>query len=265
MATGRVPVTPVVKGSPVAFVRIAPDGVPKAGVVKVGDVARAMPPDPVTASPRAVPTPAPRPPRFAAVYPVQFVRTPDAGVPSAAVTSVGELSVAVPRVGLVPKTSEPDPVSSVTAVARLALDGVERNAATPAPRPEIPVDTGSPVALVRTAADGVPRAGVTRVGEVAKTLAPVPVSSVRSAARLPLVGVPRNVAAPAAKPDTPVEIGRPVALVSVPLAGVPSAGVTSVGDVARTTAPEPVTPLDRLDAAGCAEDGVPSVAMALIH
>ena len=34
--TGRVPVTPVVKGSPVAFVNTAAEGVPRAGVVKVG-------------------------------------------------------------------------------------------------------------------------------------------------------------------------------------------------------------------------------------
>ena len=37
---GRLPVTPVVNGSPVAFVRTAADGVPSAGVVSVGEVAR---------------------------------------------------------------------------------------------------------------------------------------------------------------------------------------------------------------------------------
>ena len=36
LATGKVPVTPVVKGSPVAFVSTAADGVPSAGVVNVG-------------------------------------------------------------------------------------------------------------------------------------------------------------------------------------------------------------------------------------
>jgi hypothetical protein len=34
--TGKVPVTPVVKGSPVALVSTAAEGVPRAGVVKVG-------------------------------------------------------------------------------------------------------------------------------------------------------------------------------------------------------------------------------------
>ena len=42
-------------------------------------------------------------------------------------------------------------------------------------------------------------------------------------------------------PVTPVVSGNPVALVSTAAEGVPSAGVTSVGLVARTIPPEPVT------------------------
>ena len=76
LATGRVPVTPVVKGRPVALV-ITPDaGVPNAGVIKVGDVAN---------------------------------------------------------------TNAPEPVSSLTAVARFALEGVPNQVATPAPKEVIPV------------------------------------------------------------------------------------------------------------------------------
>ena len=41
LAIGRVPVTPVVKGSPVALVRVTADGVPRFGVVNTGDVASA--------------------------------------------------------------------------------------------------------------------------------------------------------------------------------------------------------------------------------
>lgn len=67
-------------------------------------------------------------------------------------------------VGFVPKTRDPLPVSSVTAVARLALDGVARNVATPAPRPETPVLIGNPVQLVRVPDAGVPKAGVVNVG-----------------------------------------------------------------------------------------------------
>jgi hypothetical protein len=46
-------------------------------------------------------------------------------------------SVGVVKVGEVAKTNAPDPVSSVTAEARFALDGVARNVATPVPSPVI--------------------------------------------------------------------------------------------------------------------------------
>ena len=178
----------------------------------------------------------------------------------------------------------------MTADARFALDGVAKNVATPVPRPLTPVLIGSPVALVSVAADGVPKLGVTRVGEVAKTNEPLPVSSVTAAAKLALDGVASHVATPVPRPlillglmpvqlvrspddgvpsaplnvtnapaeptftasavrtpvpvpVRPVEIGRPVAFVSVSAVGVPSAGVTSVGDVARTMLPEPVVVL----------------------
>ena len=95
--------------------------------------------------------------------------------------------------------------------------------------PVTPVVRGSPVQLVSVPDEGVPKTGVTSVGDVAKTRAPDPVSFVTAAAKLALVGVARNVATPVPRPETPVEIGRPVQLVSVPLAGVPRAGVVSVG------------------------------------
>ena len=68
---------------------------------------------------------------------------------------------------------------------------------------------GSHVALVNTRALGVPRAGVTSVGEVANTKAPLHVSSVTALARLALDGVAR-------KADT--QVPRPVI--------EPTAGVT---------------------------------------
>jgi len=60
LATGNVPVTPLVKGKPVTLVITPEAGVPSAGVTRVGLVARTMPPEPVTALPRAVATPVPR-------------------------------------------------------------------------------------------------------------------------------------------------------------------------------------------------------------
>lgn len=85
--------------------------------------------------------------------------------PSTGVTSVGDVA----------KTRDPEPVSSVTTVLRFALEGVARNVATPAAKPEMPVETGSPVQFVSVPDVGVPRIGVTSVGDVASTTLPVPV------------------------------------------------------------------------------------------
>jgi hypothetical protein len=88
--------------------------------------------------------------------------------------------------------------------------------------------------LVNVALVGVPKTGVTKVGEVAKTNEPDPVSSVTALARFALVGVAKNVAIPVPKPETPVLIGNPVVFVKTPLEGVPSAGVVKVGEVRVT-------------------------------
>jgi hypothetical protein len=61
--------------------------------------------------------------------------------------------------------------------------------------------------------------------------------------KAPLVGVEVKPVPPFAigkVPVTPVLNGKPVALVKTPLAGVPKAGVTRVGDVFKTTDPDPV-------------------------
>ena len=76
-----------------------------------------------------------------------------------------------------------------------------------------------------------PRTGVTKVGVVANTAEPVPVSSVNAVRKLALLGVAKNVATLVPKPLTPVAIGSPVQLVKVPLAGVPSTGRTKVESV----------------------------------
>jgi hypothetical protein len=72
---------------------------------------------------------------------------------------------------------------------------------------------------------------------VAKTFAPVPVSSVNAAAKFADVGVAKKVATLVPSPETPVDIGSPVQLVSVPLEGVPRTGVTKVGDVSESVSP----------------------------
>jgi len=168
------------------------------------------------------------------------------------VALVGVPKMGVTRVGLVAKTLAPVPVSSVKAAKRLAELNEPRDVALPvdviapvrfalvvtlpAVRPE-----AVPVILVPTKADGVPKAGVTNVGDVAKTKEPVPVSSVTAEIRFALDGVARKVATPVPRPETPVLIGKPVALVKVPLVGVPRMGVTRVGEVANTAEPVPVS------------------------
>ena len=85
-----------------------------------------------------------------------------------------------------------------------------------------------------------PIIGVTKVGVLANTKEPVPVSSDKVANKLALVGVAKKVATPVPKPLTPVVIGNPVALVKVTEVGVPNIGVTKVGLVDNTKLPEPV-------------------------
>ena len=110
------------------------------------------------------------------------------------------------KVGVVANTSGPEPVSSVTAAAKLAEDGVARNVATLAPRPLTPVLIGSPVQL-----DNVPLEGVPNAPPLTTNAPAVPTLTANAVATL----VP--------SPLTPVEIGRPVQLESVPLEGVPNA------------------------------------------
>jgi hypothetical protein len=90
--------------------------------------------------------------------PVRLVATPDVGVPSKGVTSVGEVA----------KTKEPVPVSFVTAAIKLALEGVAKNVAIPVPKPDTPVAIGRPVAFVR-----VTDAGVFRIAPAPNVATPV--------------------------------------------------------------------------------------------
>jgi hypothetical protein len=238
------PLMPVLIGSPVQFVKVPEVGVPNIGVTRVGDVPKTFNPVPVLVvivaakfallgafRNVAIPVAKPLMP-VETGNPVQFVRVPEAGVPSKGVT----------KLGLVAKTNDPVPVLSVTAVAKLALEGVPRNVAIPVPKPLIPVLIGSPVQFVKVPEAGIPNTGATNVGEVAKTRAPVPVSSVIAAAKLALLGVDKKVAIPAASPLTPVEIGRPVQLVRTPEEAVPNAGVIKEGELFPAKAPEPLCP-----------------------
>jgi hypothetical protein len=155
--------------------------------------------------------------------------------------AVATPNTGVTRVGVLANTLAPLPVSSVKANAKLADDGVAKKVATLAAKPDTPVEIGSPVQLVRVPEVGVPNNGVVRVGDVANTKSPVPVSSVTADSKLAEDGVAKNVATFAAKPETPDEIGRPVQLVKVPEPGVPNTGVMKVGVLLNTKRPVPVS------------------------
>ena len=133
LPTGKLPTTPVESGRPVALVKTAADGVPRAGVMSVGDVARAIPPEPVTDTPRAAGTPAPSdvtpvPPFDAGSVPVTpvvsgrpvaLVNVPDMGVPKAAPVRIGDVSVRLETVVIVfPRGKFVDP--KVIGVAKFA-------------------------------------------------------------------------------------------------------------------------------------------------
>jgi len=137
---------------PVRFVTVPLLGVPNAPPLTTG--APAVPT--LTARAVAMPVPSPETPVLMG-RPVQLVRVPLDGVPRTGVT----------RVGLLESTTLVVPVEVVTPVPPFATGKV----------PVTPVVSGRPVALVSTAADGVPRFGVVRLGLVANTSAPEPVSS----------------------------------------------------------------------------------------
>jgi hypothetical protein len=136
----------------VQFVKTPDVGVPNNGVTKVGLVVKEIAPDPFTLAANAVATPVPYPVVPAIGNPVQFVKTPDVGVPNNGVT----------KVGLVVKEIAPDPFT-------LAANAV----ATPVPYPVVPA-IGSPVQFVNVPLVGVPRIGVTKVGLIVPAYDPVP-------------------------------------------------------------------------------------------
>ena len=57
LVMAKTPVIPEVKGKPVAFVKIAAEGVPKSGVTKLAEVALTTSPDPVVAISSTTPAP----------------------------------------------------------------------------------------------------------------------------------------------------------------------------------------------------------------
>ena len=103
---------------------------------------------------------------------------------------------------------------------------------------------GKPVAFVKLIAEGVPKLGVTKVGEVAKTKAPVPVSSEITPANSAEVvaAIIFNLSVVITKVFE-VGIVVPFTLEAV---ATPKTGVTKVGEVALTTSPLPVVAISSI-------------------
>ncbi len=207
------PETPVDIGKPVQLVRVPEPGVPNAGVMKVGELLNTKRPEPVSS---------------------EITPASSADVVAANTLSLFPVVVNVPAVGNVTL------VAAVVVSVKLLAPEVAK--VDPSAKVKVADVAGAVKAtLLILVAVATPSTGVTSVGVLANTLAPVPVSSVSAAAKLAEEGVAKNVAMLAAKPDTPVDIGKPVQLVRVPEPGVPNAGVMKVGELLNTKRPVPVS------------------------
>lgn len=155
--TGKLPVTPVDNGKPVAFVSVTLVGVPKTGVVSVGLVDRTTLPVPVL-----VVTPVP--PLATANVPVS-VMVPDVVigppvvdkpvVPPATLTDVTVPALAA-GVAQVPSPRQKVVLDALVPLLRFVTGRL----------PVMPVVNGKPVALVSVTLAGVPSVGVVIVGLV---------------------------------------------------------------------------------------------------
>lgn len=177
--TGRFPVTPVVRGKPVALVSVTDDGVPSAGVTRVGDVAKTLLPVPVLATTDSAPV---LPDVITAPLVVRFDNVPifcDVFTESTLLVLVSP----VPATELATVVALP---AEVMGPVRLAFV-VTFPAVNPA---------AVPVMFVPTKEDGVPRAGVINVGDVESTALPVPVEVVTPVPPLATAKVPARVIAP---------------------------------------------------------------------
>ncbi len=170
LVTGRFPTTPVERGSPVQLVNTPLVGVPRRGVIRAGLVSMTnLEPVPVCeATEVAFPTEVIGPVRFALVASLPFnfwiawrIESVAETVPAPDVNPVRTLAITAALVKVVAFPIE------VTSPVRLALVVTF---------PEVRPDA-VPEIFVPTKTEGVPRDGVTRVGDVANTRLPDPVSS----------------------------------------------------------------------------------------
>jgi hypothetical protein len=160
LVTGRLPVTPVARFRPVAFVRVTDEGVPSAGEMSVGELFRTTLPLPVEV---VVPVP-----------PLVTFSVPESvTAPLVAVLGAKPVEPALKVVTLI----KPGGVAQVPSPRQK----VEADAAVPEFRfvtgrlPVTPVESGRFVPFERFMTLGVPSDGETSVALVLRTTLPVPV------------------------------------------------------------------------------------------
>ena len=141
--------------------------------------------------------------------------------------------IEVVKVGAVPKTAAPEPVSSVRAVKRLDEVNEPSEAA-------LPTEVTIPVrlALVVTFPAVRPEAVPVRLVATPELGVPSAPPLVTNDPAVPMF-TPRAVKTPVPAPVSPVLIGRPVPLVRVTADGVPKFGVVKTGEVVYATTPVP--------------------------
>lgn len=193
--TGRLPVTPVVRGKPVQLVSTPAEGVPSAGVVNDGDTDRAnVEPVPVVA-------------RLRVMLPAVVTGEPVTVIWEAVMPTL--VTVPLPPVAesVVPENDRPLPIMISSPMPPPALPRPASNEDAVKYSPGI----GRDRQLESVPAEGVPMFGVVSTGELARaTVVPVP-EVARPRVMLPLLVI--------GEPDT-VRMGEAMpTLVTVPLAG----------------------------------------------
>ena len=159
------------------MVRTRAEGVPRAGVMRVGEVERTTSPVPVHVKRDEVAIDV-----ASAVAPVMLPRMELAETwarfangRSPVIASVSARSSAPHAYVEAPVTRRTWPAVDESVMPVIAEVPLPWRSPVSVEAPVPPPPTGRPVAFVSTRAEGVPRAGVMSVGEVARTTSPVPV------------------------------------------------------------------------------------------
>lgn len=134
-AIGKIPITPLVNGKPMALVNVPEAGMPNAGAVKMGAVKVLFVKVSVPAKVAKVPE---APGKVIVVVPATAgaakVAVPEVDPAKPTLVAEAAPKVGVTNVGEVENTTEPVPVSLVRAVAKFTLVGVIKNVPTPEPK-----------------------------------------------------------------------------------------------------------------------------------